>query len=55
MVKTIWNAIKTDLMALCLIISKFSVEYTIKKLIEDGVLVKHGNGWVVYYTRSDAE
>ena len=27
----------------------------IKKLIEEGVLVKHGSGRAVYYTRSDAE
>ena len=26
-----------------------------KKLIEEGVLVKHGSGRAVYYTRSDAK
>lgn len=42
-------------MALCPTISKSSVENAIKKLIEEGVLVKHGGGRAVYYTRSDAE
>ena len=36
-------------------IGKFSVENVIKKLIEEGVLVKHGSGRAVYYTRSDAK
>lgn len=46
---------KTDLMALCPTIGKSSVENAIKKLIEEGVLVKHGSGRAVYYTRSDAK
>ena len=46
---------KTDLMALCPTIGKSSVENAIKKLIEEGVLVKHGGGRAVYYTKSDAE
>lgn len=46
---------KTDLMALCPTIGKSSVENAIKKLIEEGVLIKHGSGRAVYYTRSDAE
>ncbi len=46
---------KSDLMALCPTIGKTSVENSIKKLIEEGVLVKHGTGRAVYYTRSDAE
>ena len=36
-------------------IGKSSVENVIKKLIEEGVLVKHGSGRAVYYTRSDAK
>ena len=36
-------------------IGKSSVENAIKKLIEEGVLVKHGSGRAVYYTRSDAK
>lgn len=46
---------KTGLMALCPTIGKSSVENAIKKLIEEGVLIKHGSGRAVYYTRSDAE
>ena len=50
-----WQFTKTGLMALCPTISKSSVENAIKKLIEEGILVKHGSGRAVYYTRSDAE
>ena len=32
-------------------IGKSSVENAIKRLIEEGVLVKHGSGRSVYYTR----
>ncbi len=46
---------KADLMALCLTIGKTSVENSIKKLVEDGILIRHGSGRAVYYTRSDAE
>ena len=57
--KACWQKIgkftKTDLMALCPTIGKSSVENAIKKLIEEGVLVKHGGGRAVYYTKSDAE
>lgn len=41
---------KTDLMVLCPTIGKSSVENSIKKLVEESVLIKHGNGWAVYYT-----
>lgn len=46
---------KVDLMALCPTIGKSSVENAIKKLTEEGVLVKHGSGRSVCYTRSDAK
>lgn len=46
---------KTDLMALCPTIGKSSLENALKRLIEEGVLVKHGSGRAVYYTRSGAE
>lgn len=46
---------KTDLMALCPTIGKSSLENALKRLIEEGVLVKHGSGRAVYYTRSAAE
>ena len=36
-------------------IGNSSAENVIKKLIEEGVLVKHGSGRAVYYTRSAAE
>lgn len=36
-------------------IGKFSAKNAVKRLIEEGVLVKHGSGRAVYYTRSAAE
>lgn len=36
-------------------IGKSSVENAIKKLIEEGVLVKHGTGRAACYTKSAAE
>ena len=46
---------KTDLMALCPTIGKSSVENVIKKLIEEGVLVKHGTGRAACCRKNDAE
>lgn len=46
---------KNDIMELCPTIRKTSVENSIKKLVDNGVLVKHGSGRSTYYTRSDAE
>lgn len=46
---------KSDLMALCPTIGKASIENAIKRLVENGVLVKHGGGRSVFYTRGDAE
>ncbi|MDO4746506.1 MAG: Fic family protein [Bacillota bacterium] len=46
---------KSDLLESCPTIGKTSVENSIKKLVEDGMLIKHGTGRAVYYTRSDAE
>ena len=37
------------------IVRKSSLENALKRLIEEGVLVKHGSGRAVYYTRSAAE
>lgn len=34
---------------------KSSAENAVKRLIEEGVLVKHGSRRAVYYTRSDTE
>ena len=36
-------------------IGKFSAKNAVKRLIEEGVLVKHGSGRAVYYSRSDAK
>ena len=46
---------KNDMMELCPFIGKTSVENALKKLVEDGVLIRHGNGKSTFYTRSDAE
>lgn len=46
---------KTEIMELCPTVSKASVEISIKKLVDNGTLVKHGNGRSVFYTRGDAE
>lgn len=46
---------KTDLMELCPSIGRASIESALKKLVETGVLVRHGGGKSTFYTRSDAE
>ncbi|MCM1364277.1 MAG: Fic family protein [Faecalibacterium sp.] len=46
---------KTEIMELCPTISKASVEISMKKLVDDGTLIKHGNGRSTFYTRGDAE
>lgn len=45
---------KTDILGLCPSLSPSSVESSIKKLIKEGVLVRHGSGRTTFYTRSDA-
>ncbi len=45
---------KADIIELCPTIGKTSVESSIKKLVDDGVLVKRGSGRTTFYTRSDA-
>lgn len=45
---------KADLLELCPALSKTSVESSIKKLVDSGFLVRHGNGRAVFYTRGDA-
>lgn len=45
---------KADLLELCPALSKTSVESSIKKLVDNGFLVRHGSGRSVYYTRGDA-
>ena len=46
---------KSEVMELCPMLSKASVESAIKQLVEQGVLVKHGSGRSTFYTRSDAQ
>lgn len=46
---------KNDIMELCPSIGKTSIENALKKLVESGILIRHGNGKSTFYTRSDAE
>ena len=46
---------KSEVMELCPMLSKASVENAIKQLVEQGLLVKHGSGRSTFYTRSDAQ
>ena len=45
---------KAEIQALCPGLGKTSVESSIKKLVDDGVLIKHGVGRSTFYTRQDA-
>ena len=57
--RAIYNRIgkftKSEVMELCPMLSKASVESAIKQLVEQGLLVKHGGGRSTFYTRSDAQ
>ena len=44
---------KSDILELCPTIGKTSVESSIKKLSDDGLLTKHGSGRSTFYTRND--
>lgn len=46
---------KSEVMELCPTLSKASIENAIKKLVEQGLLVRHGTGRSTFYTRSDAQ
>ena len=46
---------KNDMMERCPSIGKASIENALKKLVENGVLIRHGAGKSTFYTRSDAE
>ena len=46
---------KAEIQALCPGLGKTSVESSIKKLVDDGFLIKHGVGRSTFYTRRDAE
>lgn len=43
---------KTDVMELCPTLGKTSVESSLKRLVDGGVLVKHGKGRATFYTRA---
>ena len=43
---------KADMMEMCPILGKTSVESSIKKLVEEGILVQHGKGRATFYTRA---
>lgn len=45
---------KNDIIELCPTLGKTSVESSIKKLVDNGMLVKHGSGRSTFSTRSDA-
>lgn len=42
---------KSDMLELCPTIGKASVENALKKLVKEGVLIRHGNGRSTFYTR----
>ena len=46
---------KNDIMELCPSLGKTSIENALRKLVESGVLIRHGKGKSTFYTRSDAE
>ena len=43
---------KADMIEMCPTLSKTSVESSIKKLVDEGFLVKHGSGRATFYTRA---
>lgn len=43
---------KADIMEMCPTLGKTSVESSIKKLVEEGILVQHGKGRATFYTRA---
>ena len=45
---------KNDIMEYCPTLSRASVEKSLRKLVEEDVLVKHGEARASYYTRKDA-
>ncbi len=43
---------KTDILELCPTMGKTSVESSLKKLVDQGILVQHGKGRATFYTRA---
>ena len=44
---------KSDIMELVPSIGKTSVENSLKKLVEEGTIIRHGTGKATFYTRND--
>ena len=43
---------KADILELCPTLGKTSVESSLKKLVDQGILVQHGKGRATFYTRA---
>jgi len=43
---------KSDMMEFCTMLGKTSVESSLKQLVDEGVLIKHGKGRATFYTRA---
>ena len=43
---------KSDILEFCPTLGKTSVESSLKQLVDEGVLVKHGRGRATFYTRA---
>lgn len=43
---------KTDILEFCPTLGKTSVENSLKQLVDEGILVKHGKGRATFYTRT---
>ena len=46
---------KSDIMEMCPSLGRATIENALKKLVEDGSLIRHGGGRSTYYTRNDME
>lgn len=46
---------KSDIMEMCPSLGRATIENALKKLVEDGSIVRHGGGRSTYYTRNDTE
>ena len=46
---------KSDIMEMCPSLGRATIENILKKLVEDGSLIRHNGGRSTYYTRNDTE
>ena len=46
---------KSDIMEMCPSLGRATIENALKKLVENGILIRHGGGRSTYYTRTDTE